>query len=88
MAEGELSRWRSLLDAAEARADSELMLFEGTTFAVRREGYRRMGPARPLSVWQFFKIAYLLPRSIGDSLLFAYAVVRYAVRRAKGALGR
>ena len=88
MAEGELSRWRSLLDAAEARADSELMLFEGTTFAVRREGYRRMGPARPLSVWQFFKIAYILPRPIGDSLLFAYAVLRYAVRRAKGALGR
>ncbi len=88
MAESELSEWRSLLDAGEARAESELALFEGKTFAARREGYRRMGPAHPLSIWQFFKIAYLLPRPIGDCLLFAYAVVRYAVRRAKGALGR
>ena len=88
MAESELSKWRSLLDAGEARAESELMLFEGKTFAERRGGYRRMGPARPLSIWQFFKIAYLLPRPVGDCLLFAYAVVRYAMRRAKGALGR
>ena len=88
MSESERSEWRSLLDAGEARAESELMLFEGKAFAARREGYRRMGPVRLLSVWQFFKIAYLLPRPVGDCLLFAYAVVRYAVRRAKGALRR
>lgn len=86
--EGELVDWRSRLDAAEARAASELMLFAGETFAVRRAGYRRMGSAPLLSVWQFFKCAYLLPRPLGDCLLFAYAIVRYAVRRAKGALGR
>ena len=88
MTEDELAAWRSRLDAGEARAVSELMLFAGKTFAVRRKGYSRMGPARLLSVWQFFKCAYLLPRPLGDCLLFAYAVVRYVMRRMKGALGR
>lgn len=81
---GASADWQSWLDAAEARADAELMLFAGKTFAVRREGYRRMGPVRLLSVWQFFKCAYLLPRPLGDGLLSCYAIVRYAVRRLKG----
>ena len=83
-----LADWQSRLGAVEARAAAELMLFAGETFAERREGYRRMGPARFLSVWQFFKCAYLLPRPLGDGLLFCYAVVRYAVRRLKGVIGR
>ena len=87
MTEDELAAWRSRLDAGEARAVSELMLFAGKTFAVRREGYSRMGPVRLLSVWQFFKCAYLLPQPLGDCLLFAYTVVRYVMRRMKGALG-
>ncbi len=80
--------WQVRLDVAEARTDAELMLFTGENFAVRREGYRRIGPVRALSVWQFFKCAYLLPRPLGDGLLFCYAVVRYVVRRLKGVLGR
>ena len=88
MAEDELAAWRSRLDAGEARAVSELMLLAGETFAKRREGYSRMGPARLLSVWQFFKCAYLLPKPLGDCLLFAYAVVHYVMRRTKGVLGR
>ena len=83
-----LADWQSRLDTAEARAAAELMLFAGETFAMRREGYRRMGPVSLLSVWQFFKCAYLLPRPLGDGLLFCYAVVRYVVRRLKGVLGR
>jgi hypothetical protein len=87
MTEDELAAWRSRLDAGETRAASELMLFAGESFAVRREGYSRMGPARLLSVWQFFKCAYLLPQPLGDCLLFAYTVVRYFTRRMKGVLG-
>jgi len=86
-AEG-LEGWKSRLDAAEARAAAELMLFDGKTFAERREGYGRIGPVPLLSVWQFFKCAYLLPRIMGDGPLFCYAVIRYAMRRAKGVLGR
>ena len=88
MTEDELSSWRSRLDVGEARAVAELMLLSGETFAVRYEGYSRMGPARLMSIWQFFKCAYLLPRPLGDCLLFAYAIVRYVVRRTKGVLGR
>ena len=83
-----LADWQSRLDMAEARAAAELMLFTGETFAMRREGYRRMDPVCLLSVWQFFKCAYLMPRPLGDGLLFCYAVVRYVVRRLKGVLGR
>ena len=88
MTEDELAAWRSRLDAGEARAVSELMLLAGDSFAVRREGYTRMGSARLFSVWQFFKCAYLLPQPLGDCLLFAYAVARYVMRRMKGVLGR
>ena len=88
MSTEELSDWRSRLNVAEARATAELMLFDGATFAVRREGCRRLEPVRLLSIWQFFKCAYLLPRPLGDSLLSCYAVVRYVVRRLKGVIGR
>ena len=82
-----MNGWKARLDAAEARAVAELRLFDGKTFAERREGFRRIEPVRLLSVWQFFKCAYLLPRPMGDGLLFCYAVVRYVMRRAKGVLG-
>ena len=83
-----MSSWQARLDAAEARAVAELMLFDGDTFAMRREGCRRIGASRRLSVWQFFKCAYLLPPPLGNGLLFCYAVVRYVVRRLKGVMGR
>ena len=80
--------WQTRLDDAERRTKAELMLFSGENFAVRREGFLGMGPARLLSVWQCLKCAFLMPKPVGDCLLFSYAVVRYAVRRIRGMASR
>ena len=80
--------WLSRLDADRARAEAEVMLMDGRTFAVRRAGCRRLRRVPLFSVRKFLRCAFLLPRPLVDGLLFCYAVVRYAVRRLKGVLGR
>ena len=84
MSAPERDEWDARLDGAERRTEAELALFAGETFAARLDGFRKTGPARLLSVWQFLRLAFLLPRPVGSCLLHAYAAVRYAARRAVG----
>lgn len=79
--------WIARLDSDRIRAEAEVMLMEGLTFSARRTACRRLGRVPLLSVRQFLRCAFLLPRPMGDGLLFCYAVVRYAMRRVKGVLG-
>jgi len=79
--------WQARLAADKRRAEAEVMLMEGRTFAIRREGCRRLRRVPFFSVMQFLRCAFLMPRPLGDCVLFAYAVVRHAVRRTKGVLG-
>ena len=85
--ETEYAAWLARLEADRERAEAEVMLMDGSTFSVRRTGCRRLRRVPLLSVRQFLRCAFLLPRPAGDGLLFCYAVVRYAVRRLKGVLG-
>lgn len=79
--------WRVRLESDRQRAEAEVMLMDGSTLAVRREGCRRLRRVPLFSVKRFLRCAFLLPRPLGDGMLFCYAIVRYAVRRAKGVLG-
>ena len=90
MSEADYTAWLARLEADRRRIEAEVMLFDGDTFSVRFVGYsliRHLWHAPLLSVWQFLRLAFLLPRPLGNCLLFAYAVVRYVTRRMKGVLG-
>ena len=90
MSESDYAAWLARLEADRRRIEAEVMLFDGDTFSVRFVGYsliRHLWHAPLLSVWQFLRLAFLLPRPLGNCLLFAYAVVRYVMRRMKGVLG-
>ena len=87
ISEADYAAWLARLDADRERAEAEVQMLDGDTFAVRLAGYRRLARVPLLSVWQFLRCAFLLPKPLGDCLLFAYAIVRYARRRAKGLLG-
>ena len=88
MSKADYAAWQARLEADRVRTEAEVMLLEGRTFAVRWEGCRRLRRVPLLSVKGFLRCAFLLPCPLGDCLLFAYAVVRYVVRRTKGVLGR
>ena len=87
IAEADYSAWLARLGADQERAEAEVMLMDGGTFAVRRAGCRRLRQVPLFSVRRFLRYAFLLPRPLGDGVLFCYAAVRYAVRRTKGVLG-
>ncbi len=87
ISEADHAAWQARLAADKRRAEAEVMLMEGRTFAIRREGCRRLRRVPFFSVMQFLRCAFLMPRPLGDCVLFAYAVVRHAVRRTKGVLG-
>ena len=88
MTASDLSGWERRLEADRRRVEAELMLFEGHAFSQRVEGFRSMGRSPLLSRRQYLKCAFLMPRPLGNCLLFAYMAVRYIVRRVKGVLGR
>ena len=87
ISEADYASWLARLDSDRIRTEAEVTLMDGSSFAARRAACRRLGRVPLLSVRQFLRCAFLLPRPMGDGLLFCYAVVRYVMRRVKGVLG-
>jgi len=77
--------WLSRLAADEARLSAKLALATERSLRARWRAFRAMPCARRLSVANYLRLSFLLPRPVSDVALFAYVLLRNVLRRA-GAL--
>lgn len=72
--------WLQRLSYETSEAIKRRDLILGKTYRERRLAAREITNVRTLSIWGFFRFAFILPRPIGGMLLFCYALVRYLTR--------
>lgn len=77
----EHAAWRKRLTDERTRALAKRRLITGRTLRERWQGFRDMGPWRALGVSGFLRVAFLLPRPLGDVVLFPYVLIRNVLRR-------
>ena len=81
LAPEDAERWRRRLDAEADRLATKAELVNGRSFGVRLKAFRRLWPGFALSIANYLRVAFLMPRPLSDLVLFAYVLARNVFRR-------
>ncbi len=73
--------WKDRMDREWSQILGKYRLVTGPTWHERLQGLRAMPPTRPIGVSMFLRMAFLLPRVVGDPMLFGYVLLRNVLRR-------
>ena len=73
--------WLERLAADEARLSAKSRLVNGRSLGARWQAFREMRMSRVISVANYLRTSFLLPRPFSDVALFAYVLMRNILRR-------
>lgn len=71
-------QWHKIIDDLNSKVETRIELISASSIKKRIAAARRMNEHG--YVWKFLKSAFVLPRPVGEPLLFAYAVLRHIFR--------
>ena len=80
----EAARWSARLDEEESHLVAKASLVDGRTLRERYAAFKKIWPGFSLSIANYLRIAFLLPRPFSSLMLFAYVLARNTYRRLGG----
>ena len=72
--------WRKRLAAEETRLSAKETLVDGKSLSVRLKAFKQLWPGFEISIANYLRAAFLLPRPLSDIALFAYVLARNIYR--------